>query len=87
VLLKLSEMDISKQGSATYGPRVRSDRKAISSDHLPCYKFFDYVTVVLAHLFIKLPRPGGNERTFSVMSSCHLLLYYQSNHSKVEVIR
>jgi len=35
------------------------------------------------HLFVKVPRLGDNERTFSVFeSSCHLL-YYQSNHSRV----
>jgi len=30
------------------------------------------------HLFVKVPRPGDSEGTFSV--------YYQSNHSKVEAI-
>jgi len=31
--------------------------------------------LVLAHLFVKVPQPGGSEVTFSVFeSSCHLLL-------------
>jgi len=31
--------------------------------------------LVLAHLFVKVPRPGDNEGNFSVFeSSCHLLL-------------
>jgi len=35
------------------------------------------------HLFVKVPRPGDSEGTFSVVeSSCHLLQYYQSNSSK-----
>jgi len=41
------------------------------------------------HLFVKVPRPGNSEKIFSVFeSSCHmhLLLAYQSNHSKVEAI-
>jgi len=37
------------------------------------------------HLFVKKPRPGDSEVTFTVFeSSCHL--HYQSNHSKVEAI-
>jgi len=34
------------------------------------------------HLFVKVPRPGDSEVTFSVFES----RYYQSNHSKVEAI-
>jgi len=31
----------------------------------------------IAHLFVKLPRPGESEETFSVLeSSCHLLLLF-----------
>jgi len=42
-----------------------------------------------AHLFVKVPRPGDSEVTFSVFESrCHVKeqCYYQSNHSKVEAI-
>jgi len=36
---------------------------------------FSHKLQVLAHLFVKIPRPGDNEGTFSVFkSSCHLLL-------------
>jgi len=41
------------------------------------------------HLFVKVPRPGDSEVTFSVFeSSCRqaATCYYQSNHSKVEAI-
>jgi len=32
-------------------------------------------TKIIAHSFVKLPRPGDSEKTFSVFeSSCHLLL-------------
>jgi len=38
-----------------------------------------------AHLFVKVPRPGDNEVAFR-SSSQAATCYYQSNHSKVEVI-
>jgi len=42
--------------------------------------------LVFAHLFVKLPRPGDYNGTFSVFeSSCHVS-YYQSNHSEVWAI-
>jgi len=37
------------------------------------------------HLFVKVPRPGDSEGTFSVFSQA-ATCYYQSNHSKVETI-
>jgi len=37
------------------------------------------------HLFVKVPRPGDSEVTFSVFDSC-CHCYYQSNHSLVEAI-
>jgi len=41
--------------------------------------------LVLAHLFVKVPRPGDSKVTFSVFeSSCHPL--FQFNHSKAEAI-
>jgi len=41
--------------------------------------------LILAHLFIKVSRPGDSEVTFLVFEpNCHLLLH--SNHSKVEAI-
>jgi len=39
------------------------------------------------HLFVKVPRPGDSEVTFSVFESSQAATcYYQSNHSKVEAI-
>jgi len=39
------------------------------------------------YLFVKVPQPGDSEGTFEILESrCHLLLGYQSNHSKVEAI-
>jgi len=42
------------------------------------YTVFVYpivIHLVLAHLFVKVPRPGDSEGAFSVFeSSCHLLL-------------
>jgi len=39
------------------------------------------------HLFVKIPRPRDSEVTFSVFElSCHLLLQYKSNYSKVQAI-
>jgi len=37
------------------------------------------------HLFVKEPRPGDSEVTFSVLSQA-ATCYYQSNHAKVEAI-
>jgi len=37
------------------------------------------------HLFVKVPRPGDSEVTFSVFESSSTC-YYQYNHSKVEAI-
>jgi len=37
------------------------------------------------HLFVKVPRPGISEVTFSVLSQA-VTCYYQSNHSKVDAI-
>jgi len=37
--------------------------------------FLIKLLILLAHLFVKLPRPGDSEVTFSVFdSNCHLLL-------------
>jgi len=45
----------------------------------------DQVITCGTHLFVKVPRSGDSEVTFSVFeSSCHC--YYQFNHSKVEAI-
>jgi len=42
--------------------------------------------LVLVHLFVKVPRPGDSEGTFSVFeSSCQLLLLY--DHSEIEATR
>jgi len=38
------------------------------------------------HLFVKVPRSGDSEMTFSVFESSYATCYYQSNHSKVEAI-
>jgi len=38
------------------------------------------------HLFVKVPRPGDSEVTFSGLPSQAATCYYQSNHSKVEAI-
>jgi len=38
-----------------------------------------------SHLFVKVPRPGDSEVTFSIFSQA-ATCYYQSNHSLVEAI-
>jgi len=42
--------------------------------------------LVLAHLFVKLLRPGGTVKGPFWSSSQAATCYYQSNHLKVEVI-
>jgi len=43
------------------------------------------VLAALAHLFVKVPRPGDSEKIFSVFDSSSIC-YYLSNRSKVEAI-
>jgi len=40
---------------------------------------------LVTHLYVKMPRPGDSEVTFSVFDQA-ATCYYQSNHSKVQAI-
>jgi len=41
--------------------------------------------LVLAHLFVKISRPGNSEGTFRSLGQV-ATCYYQSNHSKLDVM-
>jgi len=51
--------------------------------------FCNYLLILqFAYLFVKVPRLGINEVTFTVFeSSCHLIEYKMANHHKVEATR
>jgi len=57
----------------------------------PCWRGPIFVYLVLAALFLKVPRPGESEVTFSVIKQVQVkklnaTCYYLSNHTKVEAI-
>jgi len=51
-------------------------------------RFTEYLGQVIAHLFVKVPRPGDSKGTFtfSVFESNYHLLDYLFNRSEVETI-